>query len=70
MPSGPCPFLEPLGFGLPCLETITQEKLFATDMTMEANWATLLSLELTRAIVILIEVDRASSNMKLNRAQC
>lgn len=38
-------FLEPLGSGLPYLETTTQEKFLANDMTMEANRITLLSLE-------------------------
>lgn len=30
---------------------ITQEKLFPTDMTMEANWTALLSLEFTSTTV-------------------
>lgn len=38
-------FLEPLGSGLPYLETTSQEKFIANDMTMEANRITLLSLE-------------------------
>ncbi|KAG2160182.1 uncharacterized protein EDB93DRAFT_1113785 [Suillus bovinus] len=38
-------FLEPLGPGLPYLETISQEKFLASDMTMEANRITLLSLK-------------------------
>ncbi|KAG2045298.1 hypothetical protein BDR03DRAFT_1086799 [Suillus americanus] len=38
-------FLQPLGPGLPYLETISQEKFLASDMTMEANRIMLLSLE-------------------------
>ncbi|KAG1820257.1 uncharacterized protein BJ212DRAFT_1297702 [Suillus subaureus] len=45
-------FLEPLIFGLPHLETITQQKFFATDMTMEADWVTLLALEVTSTITM------------------
>ncbi|KAG2370302.1 hypothetical protein BDR07DRAFT_1604133 [Suillus spraguei] len=39
-------FLEPLGPGLPYLETISEEKFLASDMTVEANKLTLLSLEI------------------------
>lgn len=38
-------FLEPLGSGLPYLETISQEKFLASDMIMEANRIMLLSLK-------------------------
>lgn len=38
-------FLEPLGLGLPYLETTSQEKFLASDITIEANRITLLSLE-------------------------
>jgi hypothetical protein len=51
-------FLEPLGSGLPYLETTTQEKFLANDMTMEANRITLLSLEAVSHYCILI-VDMA-----------
>ncbi|KAG1769567.1 hypothetical protein EDD22DRAFT_147228 [Suillus occidentalis] len=51
-------FLEPLGSGLPYLETTTQEKFLANDMTMEANRITLLSLEAVSHYFILI-VDMA-----------
>jgi hypothetical protein len=43
-------FLEPLGSGLPYLETITEEKFLSTDLTMEANRVTLLSFEITSTI--------------------
>ncbi|KAG1777346.1 hypothetical protein EV702DRAFT_276208 [Suillus placidus] len=38
-------FLEPIGLGLPYLETTSQEKFLASDITIEANRITLLSLE-------------------------
>ncbi|KAG2099291.1 uncharacterized protein F5147DRAFT_839468 [Suillus discolor] len=38
-------FLDPLGPGLPYIETISQEKFLANDMTVEANRITLLSLK-------------------------
>jgi hypothetical protein len=38
-------FLESLESGLPYLNTITQEKFFAINMAVEANWVSLLSLE-------------------------
>ncbi|KAG2125471.1 hypothetical protein DEU56DRAFT_567452 [Suillus clintonianus] len=43
-------FLEPLGSGLPYLETITKEKFVATDMNMEANRVTLMTFEMRRTI--------------------
>jgi hypothetical protein len=51
-------FLEPLGAGLPYLETTSPEKFLANDMTMEANRITLLSLEAVSHHRILI-VDMA-----------
>ncbi|KAG2117749.1 hypothetical protein DEU56DRAFT_146364 [Suillus clintonianus] len=39
-------FLEPLGSGLPYLQTTTEEKFVATDMNMEANRVTLLMFEM------------------------
>ncbi|KAG1786436.1 uncharacterized protein HD556DRAFT_1049897 [Suillus plorans] len=43
-------FLEPLGSGLPYLETTTEEKFLSTDMTMEVNRVTLLSFEVMDTI--------------------
>jgi hypothetical protein len=43
-------FLEPLGSGLPYLETTTEEKFLSTDMTMEVNRVTLLSFEVMNTI--------------------
>ncbi|KAG1748800.1 hypothetical protein EDD22DRAFT_917163 [Suillus occidentalis] len=43
-------FLEPLGSGLPYLETTTEEKFLSTDLTMEANRVTLLSFEIMSSI--------------------
>ncbi|KAG2745016.1 hypothetical protein P692DRAFT_201793581 [Suillus brevipes Sb2] len=43
-------FLEPLGSGLPYLETTTEEKFLSTDLTMEANRVTLLSFEIKSTI--------------------
>ncbi|KAG1756990.1 hypothetical protein EDB19DRAFT_1198 [Suillus lakei] len=45
-------FLEPLGSGLPYIETITEEKFLATDITMEANRVTLLSFEFVSTITM------------------
>jgi hypothetical protein len=43
-------FLEPLGSGLPYIETITEEKFLSTDMTIHANRVTLLSFEVMSII--------------------
>ncbi|KAG2121444.1 hypothetical protein DEU56DRAFT_95880 [Suillus clintonianus] len=45
-------FLEPLGSGLPYLETITEEKFVATDMNVEANRVTLLMFETGRTFTM------------------
>ncbi|KAG2738609.1 hypothetical protein P692DRAFT_20656222, partial [Suillus brevipes Sb2] len=42
--------LEPLGSGLPYLETTTKEKFLSIDLTMEANRVTLLSFEVMSTI--------------------
>jgi hypothetical protein len=47
-------FLEPLGSGLPYLETISQEKFLASDMIMEANRIMLLSLKVVSHHQLLI----------------
>ncbi|KAG1732355.1 hypothetical protein EDB19DRAFT_2027004 [Suillus lakei] len=44
-------FSEPLGSGLPYIETITEEKFTASDIIMEANRVTLLSFEFVSTIV-------------------
>ncbi|KAG2337603.1 hypothetical protein BDR05DRAFT_952473 [Suillus weaverae] len=43
-------FSEPLGSGLPYLETTTEEKFLSTDMSMDANRVTLLSFEVMSTI--------------------
>ncbi|KAG2121437.1 hypothetical protein DEU56DRAFT_834230 [Suillus clintonianus] len=46
-------FSQPLGSGLPYIETITEEKFVATDMTMEANRITMLFFQVRRTLTFV-----------------